>query len=152
MEELTGVGKEGTRLGEHLRISRPTQALITLRTVRRHGEIVGPLAPKGICDESVDRWVARRDRTDLYLLGDRGDGNGLERFNAHLIRRRDGDEAVAIEGTCRMVSDIVFAARKSVVEQHTDLRDTQVQAVATALGSIHTPALGTIAIVEQLSR
>ena len=78
MEELTGVGEEGTRLCEHLRISRPAQTLIALRTVRRHGEIVGTLSPKGIRDEPVDRGIAGRDRTDLYVLRDRGDGNGLK--------------------------------------------------------------------------
>ena len=51
-----------------------------------------------------------------------------------------------------MISDIIFAIGKGIMKQHTDLRSTQVQTVATALWSIHATFLSSVAIVEQLGR
>ena len=75
MEETVGVGKETARLGEHLCVGCPAQPLVALRTVGRHREVVGTLAPQSVGDKAIDEVIASREAATLHCFGDGTDGN-----------------------------------------------------------------------------
>ena len=144
-EEAVDVGVVGGCLREHLRVGRPAQALVALRTVRRYGKVVGVLAPFDVGDELVDVLYARLEASGLAPLRDGGDGDGAELLDRHLARRRDGHVAVAEEGEVRAVR-LVARAREGVVERRARL--AVVGKVGGTFGAVASALLRAIAVVE----
>ena len=52
----------------------------------------------------------------------------------------------------RMISLIIIATGKDIIQHHTRIRNTEVQAMHTTFRSVHTTAFGTIAIIQQFGR
>ena len=152
MEERAGVGEERSRFSKYLRVGRPSQSLIALRTVGGYRQVVGALSPEGVRDELINELVARGDDARLEVLGNRGDGDGDDGLYLYLLCCGDRGIAVAEERGVRAVGDEVVAAGKGIVDADSSLGNAQVVAVATAFRTVHAATLRTVAIVEQLGR
>ncbi len=151
-EERRSVGKECARLGEYLRVGRPAQTLVALRTVGGHREVVRKLAPIGVRDEFVYRLVARRDLAYFEALGDGGDGDGGDLLDSHGVGGDDRHVAIAEESAARMIAHELVARAEGVFQETTRIGDAQVLAVHAALGTVHAAASRSVAVVEQLAR
>ena len=151
VEKLVGVGKERARFGKHLRVGHPPQTLVALRAVGGNGEVVGALSPDYIRDKFVDRSVACCDGAGFHLFRNGGDGNGLDRFDAHLVCRRHRHVAVAVERGVGIVSHVVTAVGKGVDKLDGILVHAQVLAVHAPFGAVHAAASGAVTVVEQFA-
>ena len=151
MEELVGVGEEGARLGEHLCVGRPSQPLVALRTVGGHREVVRPLSPDGVRYQLVHHLVARHDGARLQVFGYRGHGDGAEPGDAHLVGGRDREVPVAEECTARPECLVAVTPAEGVFQPYPRVCYPQVGAVHAPLRTVHAPALGAVAVVEQLT-
>ena len=148
-EETVGVGKEGSRLGKHLRVGHPSQALVALWAIGGHRQIVGTLSPKCIRNQFVHQFVARSDFADLQVLGNRGHWNRLDAVDDHIVGHCDRDQTITKEREMRIPFGRILGIGKCIVNSHACIGNTQVLAMHTALGTIHATALQTIAIVQQ---
>ena len=123
-----------------------------MRTIRRHGKVIGALPPQGIGYQLVHHLVSRGDSPYFHLLGDRGNGNGFNLFNRHLIGSGDGDKTVAKEGASWTISGIAGRVRERISQYHPGIRYPEVQAMHAPFRAIHPAALGAVAIIQQLGR
>ena len=150
MEEVACIGKEGTRLGEHLSVGSPSQTLVALWAVSRHRQIVGPLSPKCIGYQLIDKWIASGDMSYLHVLGNGCDGDGAYALNLYLIGGCDGYQSVTEEGVRGTIGLGLLCSCKGIGEVHAQVGNAKVETVRTSLRTIHTAALGSVAVVEQL--
>ena len=152
MEESVGVGEVGACLGKYLGVGHPPQALIALRTVGRYREIVGTLPPKGVRDNLIDEFVTCCDGACLQSLGDRGNRQRFYFLNFDLIGSCHRDIAIAEEGTVGIIAHKTIVVAEGVVDTHTCILNSEVAAMHAALRTVHAAALGTIAVVQNLTR
>ena len=150
MEEVACIGKEGTRLGEYLSVGSPSQTLVALWAVSRHRQIVGPLSPKCIGYQLIDQWIASGDMSYLHVLGNGCDGDGAYALNLYLIGGCDGYQTVTEEGVRGTIGLGLLCSCKGIGEIHAQVGNAKVETVRTSLRTIHTAALGSVAVVEQL--
>ena len=151
MEEGIGVGEEGAGLGEDLGVGRPAEALVALRAVGRDREIIGALTPYGVGYELVDALVAGLDLSNLKILSDGGDGDGLDAADCDVAGRRDGGEPVAEEGAAGSEGDKALLCAECVVQDEALIGDTEIEPVDRAFRAVHSAALGAVAVVEELA-
>ena len=102
-EERMRVGEVGGAVHEHLRVGRPAEALVALRTVRRHREVVRVEPPADVGDQAVHAHVSRDEPSGLHLLGDGRDGSRTPVRERHGARRRHREVAEPEERMARHV-------------------------------------------------
>ena len=149
MKKRTRIGKECTCLGEHLRVGCPSQALIALRAVGGHREVVRQLSPIGVHNQSIDRFVAGGDCTGLELLRNRCNGYRLNALDCDIATYRNRYQPIAEKCASGLICYRRLACCKGVFEFHSGVGDAQILAMDAALRTIHTSILGSVAIVEQ---
>ena len=94
-QELARVGEIGRAVHEHLRVRRPSHALVALRTVRRRRKVVGEQSPADVRDEPVHAGVPRDDASPLHLARDGRDGRRAPAREHDRTGRRHAEVAVA---------------------------------------------------------
>ena len=102
-EERMRVGEVGGAVHEHLRVGRPAEALVALRTVRRHREVVRVEPPADVGDQAVHARVSRDEPSGLHLLRDGRDGSRTPVRERHGARRRHREVAEPEERMARHV-------------------------------------------------
>ena len=147
VEELACVCEEGAGLGKHLCVSGPSEAFVALRTVCRHGQIVGELSPHGVGDEAVDKFVASGQGACLHVSGYGGDGNRRYALYLHVVGGGDGHQTVAEECVCGHECGGLLRVGEGVGHAHAGVGDAEVEAVDATLGTVHATALGAVAVV-----
>ena len=150
MEETVCIGEERACSGKYLGIGHPSQSLVALRTVCWNREVIGALSPDGVGYDAVDQFMTGCDDSCFQRFGDGGDGQRLDLPYLYLIGGRDGNEAVAEEGAMGMIIHEVLAVVKGVVQSHAFVLYAEVPTMHTSLRTVHAPALGTIAVVQDL--
>ena len=152
MEECECICEECTSLGKHLRVGCPTQTLVTLRAVGRNRKVVRELSPICVRDKLVDRLITRCNLTALEVACDRCYGDRLYGLDCNLVSSCNRNKTVAEECAAGVIAHVAVALCKRVSQNHTSLGHTQILTVAATLGTVHTSALCTITVVEQLRR
>ena len=151
MEKCSSIGKECSRFGKYLRVGGPAQALVALRAVGGHRQVVRQLSPICVLNQSVNRFVACGDCAGFQLLGNRCYGYCLNALDGDIIAHRNRHQSVAEKCASGLICYRRLACCKGVFEFHSGVGDAQILAMDAALGTIHTAILGSVAIVEQLS-
>ena len=86
----------------------------------------------------------------LQVLGYGCDGDGAYALNLYLIGGCDGYQTVTEEGVTGTIGLGLLCSGKGVSEVHAQVGNAKVETVRTSLRTIHTAALGSVAVVEQL--
>ena len=145
-EEAVHIGVVYGRAEEGERVARPAHALVPLRTVRRHGEVIRVHPPADVGDQPVDGGDPRRQRARLHLARDGRHGHAPHAMENH---RRASADANVPESEKRIGWPIPLAASlHRVANRRRDA--TKVRHIGRPLRPVIAPALRSAALVQHL--